>query len=931
MHRLIVLLFLACPFTSLVAQQFGGHPPSVKWRQVNTDSSRVIFPLGLDSQAKRVAGLVSTLEKYTYPSIGQRHRKINIVLQPATTIANAYVMLGPFRSEFQLTPQQNSFELGSIPWVDNLAIHEFRHIQQYNNFNRGLSKAFSILFGQEGQALANALTIPDWFFEGDAVYQETKVSQQGRGRLPFFFNDYQSLWAAGKNYSWMKLRNGSFRDFVPDHYRLGYMLTAYGYEKYGNEFWKKVSGDAADFRGLFYPWQKAVKQYSGVAYPQFRKDALEHFRSQVKNTDDRSVTTKHFMADQEYPYWLDSSRVVYMESSYKQRPRFVIEENGNKRELRIRDISLDHHFSHRNGKIVYAAYRPDLRWTWRDYSDIKLLDVATNKQFTLTRRERYFAPDISADGLQVAAVHVDGKGNSELRLLNVADGTVSKVVPNPDKLFYTYPKYYNDRQLVSAVRNREGKMSLAIIDIETGANRYILPFSLNVIGFPWVEDGRIYFTASYAKKDVLCYWQDGQLYVAGQPQDVTGSYQLNSLKGKYVWTKFTASGYRLMYDSQRNGLFAETGKLADNSTFDIQKIETDTSNLLSRIPPREFAVTRYPKSTGLFNFHSRRPYISDPDYSFSFVSENILNTLQSEFSFNYNRNEEYKQFGFSAIYGGWFPLLKLGLNYTVDRSAAVRNSDRLALWNEAEARAGFTVPLSFTTGRSLADLSFGSDYVHNKRYFKGYYKDSFDNRSFGYINNTISFTNQVQQARMHIYPRWAQTLLLNYKTAVTKFDASQVLVSGNLYLPGFFRTHNIVLQAAIHRRDTLRQVIFSNSFPFSRGYATANFHRMWKMGGNYHMPLVYPDWGFASLVYFQRIRSNVFYDFTRIHEYNTIRRLVTVDFRSWGAEIFFDTKWWNQLPVSFGFRYSRLLNPDIVDGRGPNQWEFILPINLLSR
>ncbi|MFD2147230.1 hypothetical protein [Mucilaginibacter antarcticus] len=69
----------------------------------------------------------------------------------------------PFRSEFYLTPDQNSFELGTLSWPDQLAIHEFRHVQQYNNFNVGLSKGLSILFGQAGQALGNDIAIPNWF------------------------------------------------------------------------------------------------------------------------------------------------------------------------------------------------------------------------------------------------------------------------------------------------------------------------------------------------------------------------------------------------------------------------------------------------------------------------------------------------------------------------------------------------------------------------------------------------------------------------------------------------------------------------------------------------------------------------------------------------------------------------------------------------
>ena len=105
---------------------------------------------------------------------------------------------------------------------------------------------------------------------------------------------------------------------------------------------------------------------------------------------------------------------------------------------------------------------------------------------------------------------------------------------------------------------------------------------------------------------------------------------------------------------------------------------------------------------------------------------------------------------------------------------------------------------------------------------------------------------------------------------------------------------------------------------------------MWKLGANYHFPLFYPDWGFGNIVYFLRVRANIFYDYAQIADYNNANRLVELDFRSYGTEIFFDTKWWNQLPVSFGFRYSRLLDRDL-EGRGADQFEFVLPVNLLTR
>src|SRR5204863_6534234 len=113
-------------------------------------------------------------------------KKINIVLQDQTTVANGYVGMGPFRSEFFLTPVPNNFQEGSIGWTDQLAVHEYRHVQQFNNFNNGISSVMKFLFGEDGYTLAINAAIPEWFYEGDAVYNETVLTNQGRGRLPLF-------------------------------------------------------------------------------------------------------------------------------------------------------------------------------------------------------------------------------------------------------------------------------------------------------------------------------------------------------------------------------------------------------------------------------------------------------------------------------------------------------------------------------------------------------------------------------------------------------------------------------------------------------------------------------------------------------------------------------------------------------------------------
>lgn len=922
----------------LQAQQFGGHPPSTKWNQINNDTLRVIFPagLGLETQAADIANTVQKLGVQTSPTIGSRVRKISIVLQPRTTISNAYVGLGPWRSEFYLMPPQSPFDLGATPWYHILALHEYRHVQQYNNFRKGLSRVAYYLFGQEGLAMANSAAIPNWFWEGDAVFQETMKSQQGRGRLPFFFNDYRSLWQANKNYSWMKLRNGSLRDFVPDHYRLGYMQVAYGREKYGADFWKKVTDDAARFNGIFYPFQRAIKKYSGLNYTAFRQDAIKYFQTYVDTIRDDAAGNwahqqDHFAGDEEFPQWINDNTIVLVKNSYKKIPAFYVRDlaTGNDTRLRTKDISLDNYFSYRNGKIVYAAYESDLRWAWKDYSVLKVLDVQTGRQQTITHRSSYFAPDIAADGKTVVAVAIQPGGQAALHILDAVSGSVLKKVPNPQQLFYSHPKFYGPQTVVATIRTTAGVSTLGLVNINDGSVEELLPYSLHVAGFPSVQGDTITFTAAHQQRDELFALVNKQLYRLQTPGNKgTGSYQWSAWKHKAVYAAFTAAGYHLV----QQPITAETWQPVSADAFTSPLFTYGLSSLKQDQPlpvdtSRTYPISRYRKAFNLINFHSWRPYISDPDYTFSLIGQNVLNTLQTEIYFNYNTNEKFKEVGATAIYGAWFPYLTLGVAETFDRKETDTPS---RTWNELNGRFGLQFPFTFNGGRFSRRLTVSGGINHRQVNYTLASKNRFADRQFEFVDGSVTFTLQSQVARQHIYPRFGISLLSRYRTIINKYSGFQWLTSGALYLPGLWPTHNLVLTAAYQKRDTLTDYSFGNSFPMSRGYEGVNYYRfpdMYKVGANYHFPLVYPDWGIGNIVYFLRLRANGFYDYTDIKFYRGNQHL---QFRSAGGELFFDTKWWNEYSVSFGIRYSRLMDGELM-GLGANQWEFILPINLLSR
>jgi hypothetical protein len=937
MKRFCFFLLNFCLLLNARAQIFGGTPPAIRWQSIHTVPANIIFPSGLEEEARQVAVLISSLSKTTLSTIGTRQKPIDIVFHNLTTISNGYVQLAPFRSEFELTAPQNSFDLGSLPWNQTLAIHEYRHVQQYNNFNVGISKLFYILAGQDGLAFANNLSVPNWFWEGDAVYQETLVSQQGRGRLPLFLSGFEALWLSGKKYSWMKIRNGSYRDYTPNHYPLGYMMVAYGREKYGDDFWARTAVEAAAFKGFFYPLQHAIRKNAGISFDTFRTMALDYFRKQLPEKAYESPeavfgkASPHFVADELFPQWMDSNRLVYLYSSYRLPPSFVVQDTWNKKATRIKyqAVSNDDAFTYRDGKIIYSAYEPDIRWGWRDYSVLRILDLNTGKDIRITNKSKYFSPDISPDGKRIVAVKLNPSGNSYLDILDLHSGKLLMEIPNPGRLVFSYPKYFTEEQLVVAARNEKGQMSLMQIEINSGAQKILADWSMDVIGFVSVNGNQIYFSRTADREDRGFCWRDGQVYRL-QADAATGNYQLASGFGRLAWNGLSSAGFRLQVTDIHTAfsIVPETFELQDSSEkHRIYNLDHPPFQIPSPIPDSLFPVKKYPDLTFPFNFHSWRPFINDPDYTLALVGENVLNTLQSEIFIGYNSNEQYKKAGMDFTYGGLFPFLNLGVEYRIDRNGYF-NGNKI-YWNELLPYAGVSVPLNFSRGIWLTNLEGGVNYTYHQYYFSGVYKDSLRNSGYFSLDPQLLFTHQLQAGRMQINPSFAQTLLLMYNRAISNLKGDQFLASGNFFFPGLSSTNSLVVRASFQQRDSLNQLRFSNSFPFSRGYSGENFYQMYGFGLNYNFPLAYPDWGFGNMIYFLRIRANMFYDYTAVPFYVTNGPGVQSQYRSAGLEIYLDTQWWNELPLSFGIRYSRLLDPDYT-GRGPNQWEFILPLNILA-
>ncbi|MGF7231200.1 hypothetical protein [Arachidicoccus sp.] len=907
------------------AQNFGGNPSKLKWQQINTDSFRIIFPRGLDSTAKNVASLIQFQQRNIAPeTMGDKLRKINIVLQNQMTYSNGYVGLGPYRSEFYLMPPLNVFDLGAQNWADNLAIHEYRHVEQYNNYDRGLSHIMKVIFGDDGQALANSAAVPDWFFEGDAVYNETLLSTQGRGRVPLFMNAFKALYLGDKHYGYQKIRNGSLKDYVPDHYNLGYLLVAYGYQQYGVDFWKKVTQDAAAYKGLIYPMQRAIKKYSGISFLTFRKSAFNDYHAQWKKQKRDSVdfitqTEKRNVVNYQYPYLTDNGDIVVLRSDYKHIAHFVRWNSGTEKTIAPAPISNDNYFGYNNGNIIYTKLDPSARWGYKENSDIELLNIATKKKRSITHHQRYFTPDISRDGKLIAAVKYTTQQHCSIDILDLKGGIVFHKDALSNHIF-SYPKFaQGDSSLYVIERNKAGEMAIVYFNLHTRAESTILPFGNRLLGFPVVQGDTLIFTCSNNGRDETWAYLSKQKKIYRLAKAPTGIYQSVLRGSALVGSVFTAEGYRL-------ATFKPLFKPIENLLADtlkrmyVEKPRRDYADVLRDLKTNDYCVEKYAQWHHPFNFHSLEPNVDDPNYSLTLYGQNILNTLQTSFAYNYNRIEKSEQLSGNIIYGGSFIEPFLGASYAFNRTAYSSKYQQYFHFKDMGWQVGLQLPLNFSSGDFYRSLNLSTSFNQRVIHWAAYDID-LKNRNVNYLSSEISFVNQTQQAVQQIYPRFAQAFSLLYRNTVDNNAARQILARADFYFPGFAATHGFKLSTAYQLQDTLSRYSFSYNFPFSRGYDLYIFPQMFKVGADYVFPIAYPDWGFGDLLYFKRVRGDVFYDRSLGYNYQKNPQ----QFCSLGTEIDFDVNIWNQLPTSFGIRYSRRLNNSDV---AKNRWEIIVPLHL---
>ncbi len=888
------------------------HEPQ-EWQKLKSKYAEIIFKKEQEKEANQIANTISYIQKNNTKSIGYHNESVSIILRSNTVESNGFVTYSPFRSEFFNTSPTTFNVLGTTDWLSTLAIHEYRHVQQFLNNRAGFSNILYYLAGENGWAIGAGITIPDWYFEGDAVTMETALSESGRGRLPKFTALQRALYQNNKLYSYAKTRNGSYKDLVPNQYISGYQMLNYYRNNFDAEQLDDIARKAASFSFPFYGFSYHMYKATGLGTKKlYKKAALASKNSWQQQRDYLKVThytpvskisnKKQFY---NYPQQMDHGKIIVLKSSLDKIPAFYeIDSIGNEAQLKTNIINVENYFNYKNNAIVYTGISYHPRYNYTNYNDIYTYDLTTKKEKRITFKQKYFSPSFNKEATKIIAIeHFENK--NALVILNAKTGDIIQKIKVDG--FLTRPKFINDDEFIG-IKRKNHKISIVKINTKGVETKITQPTS-HVIDDICIENNTIYCSASFNGIDNI-YKID--LAKNASFKQVTntaiGAYQPNVKNGTVYFKEVTANGSIVAKSNKpaTSILFKEPTQMDWNNS---KTVAFENGNILNKIDSTQHKAVPY---TSIFR--GLKLHTWEYSYDRSLITSTILATnLLNDFAVNtytkIYRNTNSYDIGVQASYKKWYPVLNLSLEY-LNRNfntSPFESNQRLLKVSPSVA-----IPLAQVKGNYTNSLNLELGYEHLHAFHL--YHKTFDKTLKGRASSAANVNLQVSSIRRKAFQNInVRAGFLSNTTFSKTFNSSVRTVfktTNTLFLPGFIANHNSFVTFQYHNNKF--NLGSGDTFNYARGYKVNPSEKAIGVSINYQLPILYPDFGFAGIAYFKRLRANLFGDFTKIRDSYYSDYFYPQKQQSLGFELILDTTFLNlkEIEIGIGYRGSWLLQTD---------------------
>ena len=442
---------------SLASAQFyvtGDDPGKLRWKFIDTDNFRVIYPDGNDSLARKYA---YELEKFKVPvsrttgyMAGQGDGKLMPAVMHAYNDANGSVAWAPRRMDLFTIP--SAYDPEPMPWSTMLAVHEGRHVTQMQFGMTGNQRLFTYIFGEMWNILVSIYYPLMHVVEGDAVMAETALTPSGRGRTADFLNYYRVAFDQGDYRTWNRWLFDSQKHYTPDHYALGYLT--FGGIRYLYDY-PTIAKEAYNLsaRNIFKlsPFVSLTKKRSGKSFDETFIDVC-YTMQDIWSRDAQARAPFIYMeevTDEPKLYTDYSHTIAYGEdlyaikNGYLDTPKIVrIDNEGN--ESFVSHISYEtSDLQIYNDRIFWSENAPDKRWSMKSDSRIRSIGLDGKKKENITdRNQLLYNPSFSENSM--SATRYFTEGGSALYI----DG---ETITAPDSLQIVETAWIGDTIYASAI------------------------------------------------------------------------------------------------------------------------------------------------------------------------------------------------------------------------------------------------------------------------------------------------------------------------------------------------------------------------------------------------------------------------------------------------------------------------------------------------
>ena len=898
MFKRIFLFFFIAITTNSFAQYYtsGDDPASVHWRYFKNKHVTLLFPVQSECFAKNIFNLASN--DSLLRAIGFVKTKLPIVVHSYISISNGMVAWAPKRVELNAIPDQSIYpEI----WYRQLAIHEFRHVAQFELLNQGLTKGIATIFGQHflGALIGR---FPVWLLEGDAVWHETRYGYSGRGRMSDFLMQPAAFLDENKKVKYENLFFGSYNYFVPDYYKMGYINVAYGYMK-KDKLWSRAFANTGRRPYTLVPVNRVLIDAFSMKKAKFTIEAMSYFKHRYDSINaafsvykDVLTSNSNDFISYEYPFTTSKKTIVALKSGMSYPSQFVeIDSLGVEHTLFNTGYVMERSVDVKNDILVWSENVNDIRWDNRSYSDVFMYNISEDRIYRISKNKYYYAPSISVDMKNILVVENGPDGVSRIKEIELATRKILKNIELDSNKMALSPKWLDDNTIVFIQLDEKGK-SIRSLSLNNLKQKEILkPAFVDIASLFIKGDSLIYESCQGKKREIHAFLLKEK--IDKQLTDCRyGAFYPSVNKNKLIFSEYTENGYKIKEVS------LETMKWQTSLLVKVLKdpyFAIDTTGLSMLYSFKSAIVDsakakKYHKMAHLFYFHSWAPVYIDPNdptnvlQGLSIMSQNALGTAITSLGYYKMVDDIYNTYYVDFSYSGLYP--KLDLSYVATtQNYRISYSER-ALFSSQSFRPTVTLPFDFSLGKMNRKLVFTGCYSFDNYYQLTDSKNYFQQK---YYSTYLQFYNLKRTSIRDLRPSLGFSTLVLRSFSLHNDLKGKFYAKTYVYLPGIMKHHSFVLAYEYQKYDNypLNVGTFGSSITLPVIFNKLDIYDMSVFSASYRFPLVYPDLRIGSLMYLKRIDLNLF-----ANRYQNVGQTVGVDVNA-ESNIFR-----LPYPVNFGLR-----------------------------